>query len=226
MNENDSNRQQHAFLLRISNPTLGLVRLRLGISKYAGEPFWDDDNDNERNKNTKMNNLMVDSLTNKHVDATMFVNTVNDGDDNNKIKSDIVELESSEDAFVDMGKLREVPDEVMNWDAQNAAVSGTTNETGALGEKNAYNIQSIKMITKKSGLAWFEIVCEITTQTKEGSPKNEDTTNFNAIPIALEIQVGQGSWESSLIKAKETKEGEEPDCVTFDLLLAWPRPFT
>jgi hypothetical protein len=40
-----------------------------------------------------------------------------------------------------------------------------------------------------------------------------------AVPIALQIQVGDGSWESWLIPQKKTDDG--PDFVTFHVLVAW-----
>ncbi|MGK3760348.1 MAG: hypothetical protein ACI8RD_012665, partial [Bacillariaceae sp.] len=65
-------------------------------------------------------------------------------------------------------------------------------------------------------VAWFELVVV------------EPSTNPGvhcAVPFAMDIQVGDGSWESSLIQSQATSESEEEskDFVSFDLVLVWDR---
>ena len=201
-------KQQHAFLMKVTNPTLGMVRLQLGLSCYRGEPFWED----QPRKNRFLGNLLIDSLTSRHVDAILLSTTKA----NDSLKSELVELDSAEDTIVDIGKVREVPDEVANWNAvtaMNASSASDENVSGLEEEQVAF--LGTKVLAKKSGSAWFELVCA----TK---PLN-DPHLFPAIPITLRIEVGNGSWEASLIKATSNSEGsEQVDLVSFDLVITWP----
>jgi hypothetical protein len=57
-----------------------------------------------------------------------------------------------------------------------------------------------RLVTSQADVAWFEVA-----------------GGLGAVPISLQVQVGDGSWESSLIK-KQTN-GDEPDFCNFDVIL-------
>jgi hypothetical protein len=102
-----------------------------------------------------------------------------------------VDLLSAEDSIIEMGgKARETPKSVINWDAANASTSETT----------------MSLVAQSASDAWFELVV---------------APGFDASALALQLQVavGEGLWESSLIQPKE--DSEESDWVGFDLVLTW-----
>jgi len=105
--------------------------------------------------------------------------------------TDKVELLSAEDSIIELGaSARETPTEVLQWDPAATAT----------------NDHSLRLVAKTASDAWFELVAP-------------DVSSSNAIPLALQVDLGNGSWESSLIPTKP--EAGESDNVTFDLVLAW-----
>ena len=63
----------------------------------------------------------------------------------------------------------------------------------------------------------FELVAAETTSAGATSTGGV----YTAIPLALRIKVGDGSWESSLIQPGVAREGEPHDMVAFDIVIAW-----
>jgi hypothetical protein len=210
----DVTTQIHAFVLKVTNSTLGLVRLQISLSsQYKGEPSWND----HRIKNPALEDLLVETLTNKHVDAFVLT-TSNHGGTEFILKSDIVVLHSAEDSIADIGKVLETPEQVVTWDSEKALAAASTDSLSSL-EENQVAFFGIKMLAEKSGSAWFELICA-TRLSPDIEPASSEL--FSAFPLSLQIEVGNGSWESSLIKAIPTEEGEEADKVVFDLVVAWP----
>jgi hypothetical protein len=210
----DVTTQIHAFVLKVTNSTLGLVRLQISLSsQYKGEPSWND----HRIKNPALEDLLVETLTDKHVDAFVLT-TSNHGGTESILKSDVVVLHSAEDSIADIGKVLETPEQVVNWDSEKALLAAAS--TGSLSslEENHVAFFGIKVLAEKSGSVWFELICA----TKLSSYMQSDSSElFSAFPLSLQIEVCNGSWESSLIKANPT-EGEEADKVVFDLVVTWP----
>ena len=199
-------KHQHAFLIKVTNPTLGLVRLQIGMSTYQGEFFWGDD---QAGKNPVLENLLIETISNQHVDAFLLTSP----NTTNPLKSELVELDSAEDTFVDFGKARDVPVEVSSWDAEQSMSASQPSNVADMNDKEVV-FQGAKLLAKQSGSAWFELICVTAPVASEVFP---------AIPIALQIEVGNGSWESSLIKANTSDDGKEVDMVSFDLVLSWPQ---
>ena len=161
------------FLLKVSNPTMGMVRVRLGPSTYQGG---------------MMKQVLMDSL------KVLYADLVLDPQATSKLTpTDFVELESVEDSFLDLGKTSraKLPDAITSW---------TPTQTDS----------SVQLVAVYKDTAWFELI--VLTE------KTQDEQVWTAAPIALQIQVGEGSWESSLIKSVPS---ESPDLVTFDVLIAW-----
>lgn len=188
---------KHAFLLKVTNPTLGAIRFRLSSSKYKGEPTWDDDDDEDRNPN--LENILVDPLNGVSLDATLLP-TIGD-----TIQStEVCELEPSEDSFLEFGgSANEEPEQVSKWNAGDVLTASNISEASP---------SSLQLVGHRKSCAWFELVV-----TDAGL----DSGMNCAVPISLQIEVGNGSWESSLIR-KETK-GDEKDMVSFDLVIIWEK---
>lgn len=181
----DVSTERSAFLLKVTNPTLGPVRLRFGASAYEGEQGWDADDLPE----TCMNQLLVDELTQTFWDIKLNTSILRD-----LATTATVELLSSEDSFIEFGgKARETPPKILQWKVPAEKV-----------EKS-----SIRLVASSHSTVWFELL----TFGLEGAEGHHP-----AIPIALEVEVGNGSWESSLIPQKQN----ENDFVAFDLLIAVP----
>ena len=197
--------QQHAFLLKVTNPTLGLVRLQISVSmSYGGEPYWED----ETNTNPLMDHLLAETVSNKHVNVLLL----RPASPSDSVKSEMVDVESAEDTLVDIGKVREIPEPVLQWDAEKA-IAAEPPSLDALQDNQAV-ISSVKLLANNAGSAWFQLICG----TKLSDNKKQNL--FRAIPLSLQIEVGNGSWESSLIQAKT--ESAEKDLVSFDVVLTWP----
>ena len=173
-------------LLRVTNPTLGAVRLRLTKSSYEGEAnTWNDEE--EASTTLMLNGLLVDSLTQTVLDVEL-----KPGLTTHLKETDTVELLSAEDSILEMGvRASDMPESVRQWDPSTA-----TGETC-----------SLRHVATSASNAWFELRVRDTAKA---------TLRATAVPIAFEVDVGNGSWESSLIEAK----GED-DKVTFDIVLVW-----
>ena len=186
---------RHAFLLKVSNPTLGTIRLRLSSSTYTGEPMWDDDE--ERNPN--LENLLVDPLNQLSVNAKLLSNI---GDTIQA--TDVCELEPSEDSFLELGRSSsEEPDQVAKWNAESVLASSKVSKSSP---------SSLKLVGKRQSNAWFELILAETSLDKGIN---------SAVPIALQIEVGNGSWDSSLIRPEKKGDATTKDLVNFDLVIVW-----
>jgi hypothetical protein len=109
--------------------------------------------------------------------------------------TEIVELLSAEDSIIEMGgKARETPESVVNWDA-----SKTSGEA------------KMTLVAQCASDAWFELVVP-----KSNLP--ESSNDRPALPFRLQVELGDGSWESSLIPPQS---GKEKDWIEFDLVLTW-----
>lgn len=184
----DVTRDRSVFLLKVTNPTLGPVRLRFARSTYAGEQSWDEENE-EREISLKQ--LLVDELQQKVLDVDLkFILR-------DLATTEPVELLSSEDSFIEFGgKAREVPPEVRAWKAPAEEVDQSR----------------MRLVASSTSTVWFELVTI-------GVAVRKDANRRPGIPIALQVQVGNGSWESSLIQHQQLYEH---DFVPFDLVITWP----
>lgn len=193
-----SDETKHAFLLKVANPTLGTIRMRLASSDYSGEPRWDEPS----NTTTHLQNVLVDPFTNQHVTAQLMLEVVE-----GLTPTEVCELEPAEDSFLELGKSSdEVPEEVSKWEAGDVLVDSTVNKNGPT--------SSLKLIAVKNSMAWFELVV-----LEGATSKGVDS----AVPLAMQIEVGNGSWETSLVQPESTVDGDnsQRDMVTFNLVIVW-----
>lgn len=181
--QHHSDDDRHAFLLKVANPTLGTVRLRLAESSYRGESdCWGEDD----GTTSCFSGLLVDTLTQKFVDTAQLQPTKA-----SLGTSETVELLSAEDSIIELGgKARGTPEPVDHWEHPVLETAG------------------LRLVAKSASDAWFELVVV----------NNDTTAVTQMIPLALQVDLGDGSWESSLVPVAEGKDG---DNVTFDLVLAW-----
>jgi len=180
------------FLVNVTNPTLGTIRLRFNSSSYRGEVDQSTDAPSD-NITTQLPNLLVDTISDKHVNAQLQLDVLKLG------PTEQVELLSAEDSFIEFGgKSKEIPHQVLRWDPSESDAVGTSS--------------SMRLVAKSASTAWFELtVLDVRTETSDLLP---------AVPLALQIEVGNGSWQSSLVQPQQTT-GDEEDWVTFDLVLTW-----
>lgn len=194
-----SDGSRHAFLLKVSNPTLGTVRLKLAVSSYQGETEWDD----PATTSSMLEQVMVDPLTQQIVDAQLdtSVSGVHQ-------ETEPCELEAAEDSFLQLGKTSDndtLPEPVAKWEAGDILFDSKVS-------KDALPL-SIKLVGQKKSVAWFELVLVEPALTRDDV--------FCAVPLSLQIQVGDGSWDSSLVQTQQLEEGDPDDFISFDVVICW-----
>lgn len=181
----DATAEHTALLIKVTNPTLGPMRLRFASSSYQGEYSWDIGSEQ---RETCLNQILVDELNQEFLNIHLQTDVLAD-----LATTETVQLLSAEDSFIEFGgKARETPTEVRNWKASNEKV-----------EKSA-----MRMVASSSSTAWFEIITFGMESVSGRQP---------AIPLAVEVEVGNGSWESSLI----TQQKADSDFVAFDIVIAF-----
>ena len=148
-----------SMLVKVTNPTLGVVKLRLGESSMTQLTI-------------EWSSVVVDSLSGQTMDIHVLTTPALQ-----KPPTAVATLEAVEDLFLDMNKLKE-PDAV--------AMFESTGKT--------------RLVATQADTAWFEVA-----------------GGQGAVPLSLQIQVGDGSWESSLIKKQPN--GDEVDFCNFDVVL-------
>jgi hypothetical protein len=211
------------FLIKVSNPTLGTVRLRFTASSYCGETplFSNDDDDNMTT--TNLPDLVVDTSS-RSLNKPTIVNAILQTNVLHEMPTtETVELLSAEDSIIELGasRAREVPIPVLEWDSSNTIESCISSSLSS-------SLSSMKLVARSSSDAWFELTAFWNYQGFENIEQNVDTShsvlssdNSNhlhrwAFPIALQVDLGNGSWDSSLIPPDVNTVS---DHATFDVVL-------
>jgi hypothetical protein len=205
-------KDKRVFLLKVTNPTLGTIRLRFSPSTYQGEQLTTDTTTETADKKTTpfLSDLLVDTFTDEHSHVEFNCNAFESLEPTQE-----VELLSAEDSFIEFGgKSKEVPYEVLRWDpTQVEAAAAASNDNAVM-----------RLVAQSASTAWFELVAPATPTPS--SSANDATSTVSvvspAVALALQIEVGNGSWQSSLVQPKQ-QEGDAKDWVTFDLLITWNR---
>jgi hypothetical protein len=196
---------KRVFLLKVTNPTLGTIRLRFSPSTYQGEQLTETSAADQEKASPLLSDLLVDTFTDEHSHVEINCNAFASLEPTQE-----VELLSAEDSFIEFGgKSKEVPYEVLKWDP-------TQVEAAAAAASNGNAV--MRLVAQSASTAWFELVAPV-------SSANDATTTASAatspaVALALQIEVGNGSWQSSLVQPKP-QEGDAKDWVTFDLLITW-----
>ena len=190
-----SDETKHAFLLKVANPTLGSIRMRLAASDYAGEPVWDE----PESVSCHLQNLLVDPFTDQHINAQIMPHALRSLD-----PTEICELQAAEDSFLELGKVAdEIPEAVANWDAGQILFKSNVSPNGPAA--------SLCLLASKNSMAWFELV------VLEG---NLAQGVDSAVSLSMDVEVGNGSWDSSLVHPEQLEQ-DKKDMVSFDLVIAW-----
>lgn len=188
---------KHAFLLKVSNPTLGTIRMRLASSEYLGEPVWGD----QSSSTALLQKILVDPFTDEYLNAELDSNEVKDLE-----PTEVCTLEPAEDSFLELGTTaNEIPESVSQWNGKQVLAESNASSGGTA--------SSLKFLASKSSTGWFELVV-LVGASSEGVDR--------AVPLAMQIEVGNGSWESSLVQPEIAGDsGNSSDMVTFNLVIAW-----
>jgi len=143
----------------------------------------------------ELQNILVDPFTETFVQGVLCNPDATTTLDN----TDFIELDAADDPFLDIGKAKEEdPTEVSNWDV-----------TTALDVES--NKSHLRIVAAQGDSAWIELkLCNVNQSTEEGK--------YLAIPFSLQIEVGNGSWEASLIKRRADLSNDEQDLVTLNLV--------
>ena len=149
-----------------------------------------------------MEDLIVDPLKRVSVDAHLDTDVAKAID-----ATGFCELEPAEDSFLELGEKASdnVPEAVSSWDAGDILFDSKVSK-----EMPA----TLRQLGQKKSVAWFELVVMESTI---------DQNVNSAVPITLELQVGDGSWESSLIQPQDDGNQDSKDLVSFDLVLIWDK---
>jgi len=194
-------RTRHALLLSVANPTMGMVRFRLSgahLRDFGGLRTSGDEG-------YTLRNVRVDFLGRVRANVRMI------GSTSTLVLPDMVELEPVEDALFDIGGASQSgdPEDVEKWDA--AAV---------LKEKGTESIKGpsdclFSTVAVSKDKAWMQLIID-----QDACEEASASGDFLAVPATMQVEIGNGSWESSLIKPAEVKDGES-DLVPLRLVLAW-----
>lgn len=197
MRSHESDESKHAFLLKVSNPTLGTIRLRFASSDYSGEPVWDDSS----STTSLLQNILLNPFTDSRVDAKLLPELVAGME-----PTDFCQLDASEDSFLDLGKTsNEIPPAVIDWKPSTALSESEVKTDGPP--------SALRFVGSANSNAWFELVV-----LEKAVPEGHN----HAVPLAMQIEVGSGSWDSSLILPNIKDEGDDSkDAVTFSLVIVW-----
>lgn len=170
-----------AILLKVQNPTLGIVRMRFGPLESTATT-------------EVMHNILLDPYERLYVDASVI--KISKKEAFPKF-TDIIVLEASEDILLGLGKNSEGGniDDIQSWDVSSRLSSANDNK--------------ISLVSQKKDIAWFEVIFDDINIMERDNPHNYVVT----LPLGFQIQVGDGSWESSLIKSDSGNR--EPDFVQF-----------
>lgn len=188
----DESTCRYALLLQIKNPTIGPIRLKIGTALEEKTKFPDS------------LEVVLDPLTFQKVNVNV-IPTQNVKSSQPRMQQ--ISLEAMEDAFLDVAKL------IQNgpFDANEDAWVDWSSEEN-----------TCTLLSEQNDVAWIRYVTEsITTPMKKELLLGEnDPTHYFGIPLKMEVEVSDESWESSLIQVEE-KQDNEKDFVSIYTLPVW-----
>ncbi|KAL7487088.1 hypothetical protein ACHAW6_012681 [Cyclotella cf. meneghiniana] len=194
----DSTRQRYAVLLKVRNPTLSMVRLRFSSPSFSKPGDCAPGEQISTIPERELQNIPIDPFKETFVNARICSPSSTES----LVPTEWLVLEHAEDLFLDMGKGQEEdPTEVRDWDASLALDS--------LG----HCISEFHVLATRKDTAWVELVLSTDSNTEDIHPNK----CYLAIPIAMQIEVGNGSWDGSLIKKRDLPK-ENIDFVTLNLV--------
>jgi dynactin-4 len=184
-----------AALLKVKNPTLNMIRLRFSCP---------DSSEGEENIDTKeLENILIDPF----METTIAKADLCSSDSLSSMEpSDWIELDSAEDLLLDIGKRQEDdPQLVRSWDF-----------APLLDALDSDSLPKLTIVASRRDTSWVEMI--LPNPMVMGSDGDEPPSNYFAVPLSMQIEVGNGSWEASLIKRCDVPEREQ-DLVRIDLVV-------
>ncbi|KAL3777637.1 hypothetical protein ACHAWO_012526 [Cyclotella atomus] len=188
----DSTGLKYAVLMKVRNPTLSMIRLRFSPPSLKGS------SENCFINERELENIPIEPFSQKFVNAHAISASCIDS----LTPTDWVELENAEDMFLDMGTGHmEDPPNVRNWKAS-AVLDAVSDGIGS----------TLRIVASQKDTAWVEMLALAESSLKQASAGKSHL----AIPFGMQIEVGNGSWEASLIKKQDLPKGEM-DMVTLNV---------
>lgn len=202
----------HVLLLKVKNPTIGTVRLRLNGSHASVTTTSGGDTHSRDNLDTDtllLHDVLIDHTARKYVTARLINTTTA-----SLPPTEVMELHPAEDTLINFGKRqRGDPSEVEGWDAEEAY-----RRSLLLSDGMTSDCPSLQDVAQKDDIIWLEFVV---ADNEEGDEeKDASSDEYIAVPLLLEIEIGNGSWDSSFIKPLPVEEGQL-DFVSLKLVLVW-----
>ena len=232
--ENDNDNGRFALLLRVTNPTLTPVNLRFNLIASRQQQQQQQEQEQEQPPSSFLKNLLMDHIHKTYVDAILLphaTSPLSDSTINTNINTttttttEMMTLEPVEDAFLELGKGRiQTPKEVDEWNGMQVLQSWKSD----VNDNDKSQIQ-VKRVASDKDVAWIEFLVQdtntnTTDRTTDQNQKKDTSTSkimYRAAYMTMEVEVGNGSWESSLIKRNKHIPEEEMDLVPFQLVLVW-----
>jgi hypothetical protein len=196
----DSMRQKFAVLVKVRNPTLNMIRLRFSSPAL---PCSDDSTGTGDHVDfiakQELQNIPMDPFDQTFVNASVCLLDAT----KSLPPADWLVIESAEDLYLDMGKGQEEdPSEVQDWNAS-TVLSSLDNQASS----------KFRVLTTRKDTAWVEMVL----LTDSAADDDDFVGGHVAIPFGMQIEIGNGSWDASLIKRQDLPEGEI-DIATLNLV--------
>jgi len=155
----------------------------------------------EESSEVTLNNLIIDSMTLQREDVHILQEKR--PTESSNAQTEMLQLEPAEDTFLGIGQTAKA--QADDWGRDETTIDWSHST-----EQSSWNVISLDNDT-----AWVQY-----TTTSTFDTNLFDHGQFVATLMKLEVEVGDHSWESSLIQAKEnTNEGK--DSVTFKILPVW-----
>lgn len=205
----------YAVLLSVKNPTLNMIRLRLATTTTTG-PSSTSSAPPVIIEQRELENILVNPFTERFVQGHLCpMDTLS-----SITPTDYFVLEPADDPFLDIGNKSSTeeggdPLVVKNWDAITTLSSFVGDGSSISSSKS-----KLQLVATKGDTAWVELI--LCFDVASSPPPTISDTNTNSyyltVPLALQIEVGNGSWEASLIKRRDDIPDEEMDLVTFNLV--------
>jgi hypothetical protein len=182
---------QYALLLQVRNPTLGPIRLRLCCNVNETIEFPDS------------SEVILDPMTLQK--ATVNIMSPTQQTDQG-MNMEYISLEPVEDSFLDIGKEATTEFDIDGW---------------VQTEDLDWSLESsFRLLSVVSDVVCIQYITG-SVQTREGLDENQnEECVYLGTPLSLEIEIGEESWESSLIQAR-VMEGEGKDLISFPILPVW-----
>lgn len=156
----------------------------------------------EESPEVALNNLIIDSMTLQREDVHVIQEKESIKSSN--VQTEMLKLEPAEDSFLGIGQTAKAKTD--DWGRDEKTIDWAHSS-----EQSSWNIISIDDDT-----AWVQF----TTSTIMDLDLY-DNGQFLATLMTLEVQIGEHSWESSLIQAKDNTIEGGKDTVTFKILPVW-----